>query len=177
MERCSVLVTAYTNTALDNILLKLKAAGMHDFLRLGRPEAVNDELRPYMLGAERYPTPNPITVRQHVRCFFLSFFFFFCSPLPQRYRCRCVSSAALNSNDLADSDKASPGRRRRSPFTVNDRRCDAIPSHNTSLLFRNTPAALAGVDHIAMALPPVPWMPTLEHLRVVALMGSCFRQF
>jgi DNA replication ATP-dependent helicase Dna2 len=39
----SVLLTAYTHNALDNVLLKLVDAGV-DVLRLGNPEKVSDFL-------------------------------------------------------------------------------------------------------------------------------------
>ncbi|XP_018009050.1 DNA replication ATP-dependent helicase/nuclease DNA2 [Hyalella azteca] len=42
----SVLLTAYTHSAVDNILLKLKAKGV-DFLRLGRRSRIHPELHGY----------------------------------------------------------------------------------------------------------------------------------
>jgi len=49
----SVLVTSYTNSAVDNILLKLAAAGV-DFLRLGRSTGVHPALAAHTLGGARY---------------------------------------------------------------------------------------------------------------------------
>ncbi|CAN0842535.1 DNA replication ATP-dependent helicase/nuclease JHS1, partial [Linum grandiflorum] len=40
----SVLLTSYTNSAIDNLLIKLKAQGI-DFLRIGRQGAVHEEIR------------------------------------------------------------------------------------------------------------------------------------
>lgn len=50
----SVLVSAYTNSAVDNILVKLVEMGA-PVLRLGRAETVQPVLQPYTLGSERYP--------------------------------------------------------------------------------------------------------------------------
>jgi hypothetical protein len=49
----SVLVTSYTNSALDNILLKLVGAGLHDFVRLGRQGSCHPALHEYMPGGAR----------------------------------------------------------------------------------------------------------------------------
>ncbi|XP_020682385.1 DNA replication ATP-dependent helicase/nuclease DNA2 isoform X1 [Dendrobium catenatum] len=40
----SILLTSYTNSAVDNLLIKLKAQGI-DFIRLGRQEAVHEDIR------------------------------------------------------------------------------------------------------------------------------------
>ncbi|CAB4269340.1 unnamed protein product [Prunus armeniaca] len=40
----SILLTSYTNSAVDNLLVKLKAQNI-DFLRIGRHEAVHEEVR------------------------------------------------------------------------------------------------------------------------------------
>ncbi|KAL1192958.1 DNA replication ATP-dependent helicase/nuclease JHS1 [Cardamine amara subsp. amara] len=40
----SILLASYTNTAVDNLLIKLKAQGI-EFLRIGRDEAVHEEVR------------------------------------------------------------------------------------------------------------------------------------
>ncbi|BBN05891.1 DNA replication ATP-dependent helicase/nuclease Dna2 [Marchantia polymorpha subsp. ruderalis] len=45
----SVLLTSYTNSAVDNILLKLRTLGI-DFTRIGRSSAVHPELRDKVLG-------------------------------------------------------------------------------------------------------------------------------
>ncbi|KAJ8756155.1 hypothetical protein K2173_024702 [Erythroxylum novogranatense] len=44
MRGASILLTSYTNSAVDNLLIKLKAQGV-DFLRIGRQEAVHEEVR------------------------------------------------------------------------------------------------------------------------------------
>lgn len=49
----SVLVAAYTNSALDNILIKLADSGVHQFLRLGRATSCHSKVREYMPGEER----------------------------------------------------------------------------------------------------------------------------
>jgi hypothetical protein len=48
-----VLVTSYTNSALDNILLKLVGAGLHDFVRLGRQGSCHPALHEFMPGGAR----------------------------------------------------------------------------------------------------------------------------
>ncbi|KAJ6319289.1 hypothetical protein OIU78_014832 [Salix suchowensis] len=44
MRGASILLTSYTNSAIDNLLIKLKAQGI-DFLRIGRQEVVHEEVR------------------------------------------------------------------------------------------------------------------------------------
>ncbi|KAJ4842556.1 hypothetical protein Tsubulata_008498 [Turnera subulata] len=44
MRGASILLTSYTNSAVDNLLIKLKAQGI-DFLRIGRHEAVHEDVR------------------------------------------------------------------------------------------------------------------------------------
>ncbi|XP_022637202.1 DNA replication ATP-dependent helicase/nuclease DNA2 isoform X2 [Vigna radiata var. radiata] len=46
----SILLTAYTNSAVDNLLIKLKAQGI-DFVRIGRQEVVNEVVREHCLSA------------------------------------------------------------------------------------------------------------------------------
>ncbi|ESW20803.1 hypothetical protein PHAVU_005G016100 [Phaseolus vulgaris] len=50
IRRTSILLTAYTNSAVDNLLIKLKAQGI-DFVRIGRPEVVNEVVREHCLSA------------------------------------------------------------------------------------------------------------------------------
>ena len=50
----SVLVSAYTNSAVDTILVKLAALGA-PMLRLGRAETVHPAVKGYTLGSARYP--------------------------------------------------------------------------------------------------------------------------
>ncbi|XP_031092095.1 DNA replication ATP-dependent helicase/nuclease JHS1 isoform X1 [Ipomoea triloba] len=49
MRGASILLTSYTNSAVDNLLLKLKAQGI-DFIRIGRYEAVHEEVREHCLS-------------------------------------------------------------------------------------------------------------------------------
>ncbi|KAK6140588.1 hypothetical protein DH2020_025671 [Rehmannia glutinosa] len=44
MRGSSILLTSYTNSAVDNLLTKLKAQGI-DFIRIGRNEAVHEEIQ------------------------------------------------------------------------------------------------------------------------------------
>ncbi|TMW88814.1 hypothetical protein EJD97_018033 [Solanum chilense] len=44
MRGSSILLTSYTNSAVDNLLLKLKSQGI-DFIRIGRYEVVHEEVR------------------------------------------------------------------------------------------------------------------------------------
>lgn len=50
----SVLLTSYTNSAVDNILLKVKDLGV-DFLRVGIPSRVHPEIRKYIPGSNECP--------------------------------------------------------------------------------------------------------------------------
>ncbi|ONK72257.1 uncharacterized protein A4U43_C04F17470 [Asparagus officinalis] len=45
----SILLTSYTNSAVDNLLIKLKAQGI-DFIRIGRHEVVHDDIRDHCLS-------------------------------------------------------------------------------------------------------------------------------
>ncbi|KAH9297337.1 hypothetical protein KI387_029019, partial [Taxus chinensis] len=45
----SILLTSYTNSAVDNLLLKLKAQGI-DFLRLGRNTAIHKDIQEYTIA-------------------------------------------------------------------------------------------------------------------------------
>ncbi|KAK9749095.1 hypothetical protein RND81_02G102300 [Saponaria officinalis] len=49
MRGASVLLTSYTNSAVDNLLIKLKAQGI-DFVRVGRREAVHKEIESHCLS-------------------------------------------------------------------------------------------------------------------------------
>lgn len=50
----SVLLSSYTNSAVDNVLLKLLQEGVQ-FLRLGRRESVHPLLQHWTVGGEQYP--------------------------------------------------------------------------------------------------------------------------
>ncbi|PPD81166.1 hypothetical protein GOBAR_DD21903 [Gossypium barbadense] len=44
MRGASILLTSYTNSAVDNLLIKLKSQGI-DFVRIGRHESVHEEIK------------------------------------------------------------------------------------------------------------------------------------
>ncbi|XP_072955528.1 DNA replication ATP-dependent helicase/nuclease JHS1 isoform X1 [Typha angustifolia] len=50
MRGASILLTSYTNSAIDNLLIKLKAQGI-DFIRIGRPEVVHHDVRTHCFSA------------------------------------------------------------------------------------------------------------------------------
>ncbi|KZV43646.1 hypothetical protein F511_00197 [Dorcoceras hygrometricum] len=50
MRGASILLTSYTNSAVDNLLIKLKAQGIN-FIRIGRYEAVHEEVQENCLSA------------------------------------------------------------------------------------------------------------------------------
>ncbi|KAL2634060.1 hypothetical protein R1flu_005539 [Riccia fluitans] len=54
-RKLSVLLTSYTNSAVDNILLKLKKLNL-DFIRVGRSSAVHPELQDKVLGEGKSAT-------------------------------------------------------------------------------------------------------------------------
>ncbi|KAL2337269.1 hypothetical protein Fmac_011715 [Flemingia macrophylla] len=58
----SILLTAYTNSAVDNLLIKLKAQGI-DFVRIGRHEVVNEEVRDHCLSARNVQGVEDIKIR------------------------------------------------------------------------------------------------------------------
>ncbi|TKY49761.1 DNA replication ATP-dependent helicase/nuclease DNA2 [Spatholobus suberectus] len=58
----SILLTAYTNSAVDNLLIKLKAQGI-DFVRIGRHEIVNEEVRGHCLSATNVQGVKDIKIR------------------------------------------------------------------------------------------------------------------
>lgn len=59
----SVLLTSYTNSAVDNVLLKLLQEAVH-FLRLGRRESVHPMLQGWTVGGEWYPDTSVKALRQ-----------------------------------------------------------------------------------------------------------------
>eukprot|EP00955_Chlamydomonas_euryale_P116560 366426-Chlamydomonas_euryale.AAC.24 len=76
---CSILITSYTNSAVDNILIKLAEdhealgnATPNDtprqpdtmFLRLGSASAVHHLVRPYLPGGERHPVASAACIAQ-----------------------------------------------------------------------------------------------------------------
>ncbi|MEW5306154.1 MAG: hypothetical protein WDW36_008641 [Sanguina aurantia] len=52
---CSVLVSSYTHSAVDNILMKLAEGGEVPFVRVGAPGSVHPKIRPYLPGGDRHP--------------------------------------------------------------------------------------------------------------------------
>ncbi|XP_025658786.1 DNA replication ATP-dependent helicase/nuclease JHS1 [Arachis hypogaea] len=58
----SILLTAYTNSAVDNLLMKLKAQDI-DFVRIGRPEAVHEVVRGHCLSATSIQNVEDIKIR------------------------------------------------------------------------------------------------------------------
>ncbi|WJX81359.1 DNA helicase [Trifolium repens] len=58
----SILLTAFTNSAVDNLLIKLKAQGI-DFVRVGRHGVVNEEVRGYCLSETNVQTVEDIKNR------------------------------------------------------------------------------------------------------------------
>jgi hypothetical protein len=63
----TLLLSAYTNAALDNMLLKLVSAGFTQLLRLGRSDAVDSRLLPYTLEQAPGCSTSAIAIRRHVR--------------------------------------------------------------------------------------------------------------
>ena len=60
---CSVLLTSYTNSAVDTILLRLLATGIK-FLRLGRVGTVHAALRAQVLGGDTFPDTSVAGLRR-----------------------------------------------------------------------------------------------------------------
>ena len=52
-----VLVTSHTNTAVDNILVRLIEKNV-DFVRIGNKKSVSRLVKPYMIGEERHPVKS-----------------------------------------------------------------------------------------------------------------------
>jgi hypothetical protein len=59
----SVLLTSYTNSAVDNVALKLVERGV-PFLRVGRPESVHPGVREYVVGGPRYPVTSLASMQE-----------------------------------------------------------------------------------------------------------------
>uniref|UniRef100_A0A2N9F1V3 DNA replication ATP-dependent helicase/nuclease n=1 Tax=Fagus sylvatica TaxID=28930 RepID=A0A2N9F1V3_FAGSY len=58
----SILLTSYTNSAVDNLLIKLKAQGI-DFVRIGRHEAVHEEVRGHCFSAMDIQSVEDVKIR------------------------------------------------------------------------------------------------------------------
>lgn len=57
-------MTSYTNSALDNILLKLVENGVNNFVRLGRASSCHPSIQQYMPGGQRYPQRSTAELQQ-----------------------------------------------------------------------------------------------------------------
>jgi DNA replication ATP-dependent helicase Dna2 len=56
MEK-KVLVVSFTNQAIDNVLIRLKATNFNDFIRVTNNfDSVEDELHPHVRTAKKYTT-------------------------------------------------------------------------------------------------------------------------
>ncbi|KAK8964605.1 hypothetical protein KSP40_PGU019489 [Platanthera guangdongensis] len=62
----SILLTSYTNSAVDNLLMKLKAQGI-DFIRLGRKEAILEEIRDHCFSADMHSVDDVRHKMERVR--------------------------------------------------------------------------------------------------------------
>ncbi|KAH6793808.1 DNA replication helicase [Perilla frutescens var. hirtella] len=62
LRGASILLTSYTNSAVDNLLIKLKAQGI-DFIRIGRHEAVHEEVKENCLSVMNMDSTQEIKER------------------------------------------------------------------------------------------------------------------
>ncbi|KAF8030733.1 hypothetical protein BT93_D0041 [Corymbia citriodora subsp. variegata] len=62
MRGASILLTSYTNSAVDNLLIKLKDQGI-DFVRVGRPEVVHEEIREHCFPEKGMESVDGIKLR------------------------------------------------------------------------------------------------------------------
>ncbi|EPS58507.1 hypothetical protein M569_16307, partial [Genlisea aurea] len=62
MRGSSILLTSHTNSAVDNLLIKLKVQGI-DFVRIGRFEAVHEEIREKCLSGTEMTSTKSIKER------------------------------------------------------------------------------------------------------------------
>ncbi|XP_061997380.1 DNA replication ATP-dependent helicase/nuclease JHS1 [Rosa rugosa] len=62
MRGASILLTSYTNSAVDNLLIKLKAQNI-DFVRIGRHEVVHEEVRGHCFSAMNIQSVEDIKSR------------------------------------------------------------------------------------------------------------------
>ncbi|KAI3818648.1 hypothetical protein L1987_12463 [Smallanthus sonchifolius] len=62
MRGASILLTSYTNSAVDNLLIKLKSQGI-DFIRIGRDEAVHEEIRGHCINGADIQSTKDIKLR------------------------------------------------------------------------------------------------------------------
>jgi DNA replication ATP-dependent helicase Dna2 len=59
-----VMLAAFTNQAVDNMLKRLDKEGFHDYLRLGHERSVEESIQPRLLKELVGPTPDPEKVRE-----------------------------------------------------------------------------------------------------------------
>ncbi|KAL2536685.1 DNA replication helicase [Forsythia ovata] len=62
MRGASILLTSYTNSAVDNLLIKLKAQGI-DFIRIGRDEAVHADVQGNCVSAMKMDSTREIKLK------------------------------------------------------------------------------------------------------------------
>ncbi|CAI9781645.1 unnamed protein product [Fraxinus pennsylvanica] len=62
MRGASILLTSYTNSAVDNLLIKLKAQGI-DFIRIGRDGAVHTEVEGNCISAMKMDSTQEIKIK------------------------------------------------------------------------------------------------------------------
>ncbi|KAL4585843.1 hypothetical protein LXL04_010469 [Taraxacum kok-saghyz] len=62
MRNATILLTSYTNSAVDNLLIKLKSQGI-DFIRIGREEAVHEDIRGHCINGFDMKSTKDIKVR------------------------------------------------------------------------------------------------------------------
>lgn len=61
----SVLLTSYTNSAVDNILIKVANLGV-DFLRVGNTNRIHPSIREYVIGSEKKPLDSFEDFERHI---------------------------------------------------------------------------------------------------------------
>lgn len=62
-----VLLAAFTNQAVDNMLKRLNREGFHHYVRLGHERSVEESIQPYLLKMLVGETPEPEQVRELLR--------------------------------------------------------------------------------------------------------------
>jgi DNA replication ATP-dependent helicase Dna2 len=62
-----VLLAAFTNQAVDNMLKRLNREGFHHYVRLGHERSVEESIQPYLLKTLVGETPEPEQVRELLR--------------------------------------------------------------------------------------------------------------
>eukprot|EP01018_Ginkgo_biloba_P039983 Gb_09620 [translate_table: standard] len=66
-RNASILLTSYTNSAVDNLLLKLKAQGI-DFIRLGRIAAIHADIQDYAISGMGINSVKELESRMNQAC-------------------------------------------------------------------------------------------------------------